>query len=55
VREEVERLKDHAGAQAQLALLFVLLSRIGQFTALDGDATDRDAAGVGSFKLIQAA
>jgi hypothetical protein len=53
VREKIERLKDHAGAQTQLPLLFALLARAGWFAAFNGHAADRDTPGISDLKLVQ--
>src|SRR5436190_21961903 len=55
MRKQVKRLKHHAGPQSKLPLLFVLPSPIGPIPALDGDAANRDAPGVGGFELVEAA
>src|ERR1043166_651452 len=55
VREEVEGLKDHAGLQPQLALLYAFVGGTGRATALDGHPGDRNAARVGNFEPVQAA
>ena len=55
VRKEVEGLKHHAGAKPQPSMLFAPLARAGRTPALDRHAVNRDPAGVGDFKLVQAA
>src|SRR5256885_176227 len=55
MREEVEGLKDHAGPQTQLALLFALIARSWRMAAGDCHVADGDGSRIGDFELIQAA
>jgi hypothetical protein len=54
VRKQVKGLKNHTGAQAQLALLFAFSSVTRRSIAIQGDPINSDTAGVRSFELVQA-
>jgi hypothetical protein len=51
VREEVELLEDHPGAEAQLTLSFA----VNGLGGVDGDVVNGDAAGVRGLELVEAA
>ena len=55
MRKQIERLENHAGLHPQTPLPFPAFRVARRASAVNGDVADGDAAGVGDFKLVQAA